>query len=316
MPETFRIKAQAGVNLADGPNEDESSTPGSTVSASAAGAGSVATASASATKLTAATRSENSTISKPALAEASLGVRYTLSGGRGEAVPLNFNFAFSGNITAAPGPFPVGGTGSAHGGYSLETLEAKSRASARIAVGPKGPPLIITSGNFKKKGSLKVRLTPKVTVDVAMFELIELDFDALGIDLPALEFDVTELDVSAFATLIEESTALIQAAIEKLGLPRLGIAPGTTVGVSFDVTFAIALVDTLEVKVVDGGFLSAGVDAGSSAGTLASGQADFGGSLVFQSISLARRGIDVPDDLQVIFESGVSMPVLQFDADV
>jgi hypothetical protein len=307
VAESFRIRAQAGVNLTDGPHDDGSTTPGTVVAASAAGAGSVAGASASATKLTATTHSENSTLTKAALATANLGVRYALSGGNGGAVPLRFNFGFSGTITAEAGPFPVGGAGSAHGGYSLETLDAKRQATARIAVGPKGPPLIATSGSFEKKGSLKIRVTPKVTVEVATFELIEQDFDELGIDLPPLDFDTTEFDVSTLAVLIEE-------AIGAVGLPRLGIAPGTTVGVSFDITLTIAMVDTLEVNVVQGGFLSAGIDAGSAAGALAKGEANFGGSLVLESVTFAGGGVDVPDDLRVVFDSGVSMKVSNYDA--
>ena len=252
---------------------------------------------------------------------------YTLQGLPGGAsVPLSFNVGFERNYACetAPGlPISI----AAISIFQDVHTPAFTRRACQLACQAGLPILSSTSCNVF--ANVFAKLTPMVRQEAAIIHLTNRD--GLDIELP---FPVPH-EVPLFTTDYAALAALIVAAIETFGIPRLNIGP-TTLDVGLRAEIVHRSRDRHEVVATSpSGILKVGTTAGVSArgpgaigtavvqgssvnpSSAAGGSAEGSGSSTPLILDTALESVTVPkdfdafdiSDLDVVFDSGLVVPV-------
>ena len=230
-------------------------------------------------------------------------------------IPLNWNFNLNGMLEVEGFPPPPGSSSARVNNFTARLWGYIPLSSSTVDVSQgfavltniNGIPGFSTGGIFADPDTaedidrVRAKVVPKLTLETGVeVELTEEDILSLDleVDFP-LEGDASSYD---FPVLV----GIIANAVNLSGVPRLGIAPGVEVGVSFDVNYFSDIVTTatFQIEAVDGGK----VDLGLSTQTGTTGE----GYAASASYSTFLEAITVPEDfsgldlgtLRIVFDTG------------
>jgi Ca2+-binding RTX toxin-like protein len=283
-----------------GGTQDSQSSP-SSASASLSDGGSSANASANASgQVRASSSSSGQPTITNATASAFFNSDYRIAGASGGVPSIQFNFQLSGSLNANSDDTPLGFGGASvafsavHLSYGLNSSSLISNSSASLSV-LKGVPLFTQKGFESASAGVKTIVTPRLTVSgQAKVQVTSEDVVSLGLDVK-LEGIPQEYDFPLLASTLAN-------AVNRIGLPRLNIAPGVSAGISFDVQNIFKTTIPFQVTPTGGGRISYSLATTSSALKDGSGTANYSNTLVLESVTVP-KGFN-PTGLKIVFDSG------------
>jgi hypothetical protein len=299
------VTSTSYINLLDGPYNQRTTSPHTTVYTSA----SASSASASATAntdifFTSHAYSENMGLSERSTGAAGCSLYYNLIGNSTNALlPLTFNFSISGSLTAKSEGGNLGSISLGSLIYSVQTTSTSTGATYNLE--SQGGAVIPQTSGTSWNGNITPMVSVNASIGGTLYALNDSILSRLGINpgiTSSLTFGVDDQGIySSLQTQISSS-------IFNFGLPEYNLPAGLISKIGFDVTYLFDgfVTITTQVKSIDSLILLLQSSASSSSN--ASASSDF--TLTLNSVTVP-EGLNVnTSGMYVNFESGMSsMPI-------
>jgi len=309
----MNISATSYINTLDGPYNNYSYKPGTSVSASASSGSATSSSSASSSaQLAASSSSENMGLPLNAVGSASYQSVFNITGNKNNiALPLTFNFQVDGNLGSSSAAGDPGSLSLGYIDYSIKTSQTSS--SSRFGIESQGgiPHILSDNGNFN--GSIIPTVNINANIGGSIYILNSPILKDLGIDLSLTKsLTLSQNDNQAYSNI----TSQITTSIFKLGIPSLNLPGGIKATIEFDVNYQFNGTSTLNAEVKSNyDVLMISLFSFSTANSGAKAYSTYSGysntyNLSSVTIPYDFTGIDT-SQLKINFESGLSMPILR-----